>query len=443
MRASCWFSIAAAFFASLGAHATGSLTDRIWISDQPWIKAVMRASDPAGLCRDKIVDLVLDLDLYRIHAKKNEHKEAQNQLNQMQKTLHLLDDSKSICFEPVAYAYVGFSIKMLSPSGPATEHSENDTDHSAWITSAPYLSLEPIVEMLFQAKSLTLLTPKQRRALGPSWKSKILAAYDCYSSKIFIDPFLPPLDLGGTFVHEVDHLIRDKLNPWEQVGETTEALLLDEFLAALQGANSQILLNSEVRSSDGLLDTLFKKGQTPFSGSYDRSLFSKSGNFEALAGNLVGDWFAGGSFFNTFLSPTVIQGAAQNKSIYSKFDLILGEISGLYFSDHRAVPFFSELVEKIKIFKPVSLQSIAFQAMDLNTNDSSLDRLRRSLNTTSVACSDFASHAGQKDFEAYLGTRLSREAPIHPGIEGLRPGIEGLRPELIGIRPCLHLGPAF
>ena len=126
-----------------------------------------------------------------------------------------------------------------------------------------------------------------------------------------------------------------------------------------------------------------------------------------------------------------------------KFDSILGEITGLYFSDHRAVPLFSDLVEKINLFKPVSLQSIAFQAMESNTSDSSLDRLRSSLHSTSVACTDFAGHAGQKDFEAYLGTRLSREAPIHPGIEGLRPGIEGLRPDLIGIRPCLHLGPAF
>jgi len=76
-----------------------------------------------------------------------------------------------------------------------------------------------ILEHLLENNIFVYLTDEMRVALGEAWQEKIpnsseytsLGAYDCATSKIYIDPHLRPFDLLTTIYHEVDHLLRDKM----------------------------------------------------------------------------------------------------------------------------------------------------------------------------------------------------------------------------------------
>jgi hypothetical protein len=83
-----------------------------------------------------------------------------------------------------------------------------------------------------------ILTARAREAYGGIWNKKVtgkdiykvLGGYDCLSSKIYIDVSLAPYDLGATFIHEFDHLERDKLtgrNLQTQPGHAQGDLYID------------------------------------------------------------------------------------------------------------------------------------------------------------------------------------------------------------------------
>ncbi len=62
----------------------------------------------------------------------------------------------------------------------------------------------------------------------------ILGAFDCTERAIYLDPSLPPLDLAGVFLHEMDHLFRDRFFDWPKAKMSiAAAVLLGESLAAM------------------------------------------------------------------------------------------------------------------------------------------------------------------------------------------------------------------
>jgi len=104
---------------------------------------------------------------------------------------------------------------------------------SVQYTPTPYWGSIPavsayVIEQFLIKDRFEYLTDTVRGALGPDWLKKTddgleyttLGAYDCSSSKIYIDPHLRPFDLLTTLFHEVDHFLRDK-NEWIPGGEAS------------------------------------------------------------------------------------------------------------------------------------------------------------------------------------------------------------------------------
>jgi hypothetical protein len=123
---------------------------------------------------------------------------------------------------------------------------------------------KPFVANLFatlvRAGRVEFLTPGKRQQLHGQWSDKengqylAIGAYDCASSKIFVDPELRPMDLALTLTHELDHLARDKFYGLENLevlkgknnGKVDWDLynLADEASAILIGAGQQFQLQT-------------------------------------------------------------------------------------------------------------------------------------------------------------------------------------------------------
>ena len=91
-----------------------------------------------------------------------------------------------------------------------------------------------------------------------SGNRSMLGGYDCANSAIYLDPSLPPMDLGATFLHELDHLFLDKqisvqalekYYPSATKGIDWRAYVLDdELVAILHGALIQKQMSNLVRN---------------------------------------------------------------------------------------------------------------------------------------------------------------------------------------------------
>jgi hypothetical protein len=158
------------------------------------------------------------------------------------KSLRGLENTHDSCFDTVARAYLAISLHLLEPENSNVGSLLNNDR----LDGHPFpngLELTMLGAALLNHKNsegsdiVEFLTPLRRtQESSQVWNQKtqggsdflVSAGYDCAERKILIDPYLPPLNLGATFVHELDHMFRDRV----QVGETASNQIYVELLAA-------------------------------------------------------------------------------------------------------------------------------------------------------------------------------------------------------------------
>ena len=164
------------------------------------------------------------------------------------KSLRDLESAHDNCFDSVARAYLAISLHLLDPSNSNVGNLQNNDR----IDGHPFptgLELTLLGAALLNHKTsggsyvVEFLTPFRRtQESSQVWNQKtqgeseflVSAGYDCVERKILIDPYLPPLNLGATFVHELDHMFRDRV----QVDETGLNKLYVDLSAAQKALNA-------------------------------------------------------------------------------------------------------------------------------------------------------------------------------------------------------------
>ena len=154
--------------------------------------------------------------------KSGSEKQAQATLN----LLHQLEDSGNSCFDSVARTYLAATLHLLDPSNSNNGANFNNPriDGRPQASNLQLTLLGAALVNHHRADGsavIQFLTPRRRtQGMTPVWDQKtgggkdylVSAGYDCTAQGILIDPYLMPLDLGATFVHEMDHLFRDRVS---------------------------------------------------------------------------------------------------------------------------------------------------------------------------------------------------------------------------------------
>lgn len=117
---------------------------------------------------------------------------------------------KNACFKAAAFSYALNSLYWIDNTGFWAEK---------WATGQqPTRQKALLFAALINRGKAAILTPSDREALGGIWARTtkkgtptVLGAYDCGSSMVSLDILQRPLDEGATIIHELDHLMRDKL----------------------------------------------------------------------------------------------------------------------------------------------------------------------------------------------------------------------------------------
>ena len=179
------------------------------------------------------------------HPNSPRAKEAERIYSQIKSTLSTLEPGE--CFDPVARAYAVAAVTML----------ESSYDQ-ALLKLAAYFAVNfpdwnfpgPGTSGTFVPR-LQILTPSRRAkesgcrwsAPGKIYSYQYYGGYFCKSASIAIDPYLPPSNLGASFIHEIDHFLRDRLGraglSWDEVRELT---VYDEVLSSALSAFYQLRL---------------------------------------------------------------------------------------------------------------------------------------------------------------------------------------------------------
>ncbi|MBX9766929.1 MAG: hypothetical protein K2X47_06630 [Bdellovibrionales bacterium] len=145
------------------------------------------------------------------------------------------------CFDSVARAYAVGAVAML----------ESSYDQ-ALLKLASYFAYDlPGWNQGTETPRISILSSARRPKMGCGWAKpgqkyafKSFGGYFCKNSVIAIDPFLPPSNLAASFIHEIDHLLRDKYGrvgeSWDEVRELT---IYDEALSATLSSFLQLRLS--------------------------------------------------------------------------------------------------------------------------------------------------------------------------------------------------------
>lgn len=202
------------------------------------------------------------MDSFYNHKVSTKHK-----FDLIKKTLREETLAQSGCAKSVSVFYALASIELLSSGGriPLKER----TPYANYI-EPHYLD---VAHLLAKADRLIPLTSDKRRRMGGIFKREtILGGYSCKSSAVYFDPSLPPFDLGAVLVHEMSHVLRDKLGVDPRLSPTDlrDYLIKDEFLATLRAALMQLRMDQKLGESD-------YKYPHRFSFAQDRTLFSRRG----------------------------------------------------------------------------------------------------------------------------------------------------------------------
>jgi hypothetical protein len=230
------------------------------------LERMLNAPNPS--CVDQQKKVIALTVQYGRDGYNSDNSKTKKEAEAILKFLQGLESSNDPCFDSVARAYLAASVHLLNPANSSTTDVYNDYK----LNNHPYpmgLELTLLSAALLNHKNkdgsstIEFLTPLRRtQEQSKVWNQKIQggddylvsAGYDCVQRKILIDPYLPPLNLAGTFVHELDHMFRDRdqivdtINPQEKIYyELRDAQLnLNRASAIMNGDPSGAQVSSQI-----------------------------------------------------------------------------------------------------------------------------------------------------------------------------------------------------
>ncbi len=367
-------------------------------------------------CREDIAFIQKKVKLYAHFYSGSKDSRLKKTYLEISQKLKGLEGKKSPCFRPVGEAYILHSASLLQNS-----------DHS---------TVYALGVLLQWGKKIQLLTPSLRAEMGGAWadknkknKYKILGAYACSNSKIFIDPYLPPYDVGATFIHELSHLFLDKYVPSiPKDFSPSEWIAADEVIASMHSAFVQRKLGS-----DSYIVPRFAIPVMPYKAKTDLSFFNRHGDLSSLfKANQSHDYLRKRFMpYNTFLNYVINSGEAEK----ARFENIVDLISKYYFVDSSSL---FESKEKLYDLNLDTLSPLGAvlekypQVYNLKTehfNDLFYGFVNK-LENESPACNNVQIEGG------YLGAGLvaPHEESSKPSGEGTRTSGEGTRTSGEGTR---------
>lgn len=368
----------------------------------------------------------------------------------------------SDCFHDVAQRYILDSVALLEAP---------DENIYGTIGTLVFKKTNN-VQSRAKIRQFSLLTETRRKGLGCSWLApghihdfKVYGGSFCEKPQVLIDPYLPPINLAATFIHEIDHLLRDRTSvspdSWEGLRHW---VAYDEILSSIVGGYYQIRLSHDgiwVKNPNGKASS-----KKRFDLAFDNTLFRENGRLEQMYLNSKSAerknplWFLASK---GFLPCSPFAGRRTKES--EKIREIFGDLYGQYFATSKHfdpglpfLPFFPtsdwkskclELVPAMAAFSRSgpsgwSLMSRSERVMTV------FNRLERGWTGPSKSCQFFL--AAIVPFAPGLGPwgDLSGLASFFPGplkdyvgacdqgtASKFRPGNEGVRTGNEGGRPCL------
>ena len=398
-------------------------------------------SNEAFTCYDPLTEVLHDLGRYQRSSLDSE--DPSSQFEALQGAFTKIRSNNPKCLDYVFNRYVTATLMTL--------HSEANWPVLTATPDSRFSGLFGLSALLAEQKRYRILGPSDREAWGGIWNEKIsldghevyrvMGAYDCKTSLIWLDPSLRPFDFGAVALHEISHLMRDKFSLNTQV----RSEVFDELMASLDGSWAQFRLKKDLnrRSPNESIAHLgfFRSTPKVVDNTHgDLNLFSDHGPLSESWSKLIRKKeIPFGSQAIDFLPRLV---ALKN------FSGVIDVISEAYgFSSSVAHQDFDE----VSSLASSELDPLASMIKDLAVQPGKYGFL------------DFPGYH-PSGWDKYLGAGVStvpveivvalaaptvsclNENPTDPkGIEGSRPGIEGSRPGIEGSRPskpsrpCLRL----
>ena len=174
-------------------------------------------------CGDLVRQEVQLINEYGIEAAGSQRSEAKDASHR----IHVLfkqakDTPNRPCLETAFRIYAVGSVFLLDPSnynvpkvmigqGVTSTSTFSAMDGSVQVSALSNLPLTYLTAALANRNKFSFFAePVETSPVNGDKPREILGAYDCSNSTLYLDPWLPPLDLGATLLHELDHLFLDK-----------------------------------------------------------------------------------------------------------------------------------------------------------------------------------------------------------------------------------------
>jgi hypothetical protein len=345
-------------------------------------------------CDTEVVEILKNLEDYARVAEDSKSFKAKRLFKKIQSRLKKSLQSKDGCFEIMGQAYALGSLGMTS----------DPNDRSV-----------KLGYLLWSHSRLQMLTPKTREDLGPLFTTKIkkgsrsvykvYGAYDCQTNRVYLDPTHPPLDMGGIFLHELSHFVRDK-SEYDPLPGLKDSVLLDEVISATLAAFMQKKLRTGLR-----------RNRMPFKISGDLTLYRPKGDFVSLLKGLGAlsnnEWSSYEKMMGqSFLNP---QQMASSRG--------LGHVQNIYSKYFKA--YFGRALDESSWQEFLS----QFRAHDAEVRDPFVNWI-----------SDVGrgQSTDESDRQFLLKLEKTLEEPSS-SCQRLQLGSEGVRPTFQSVKPCLHI----
>ncbi|MBX9769013.1 MAG: hypothetical protein K2X47_17190 [Bdellovibrionales bacterium] len=445
-------------FQSQGLLAAQGPTEVVWtaVASQSFtlenIDEIPLALQIPGQClyasRD-LVHLVRDYHKEAVRSDAADSVYAKNAKTIDQKIQSVLAGSGS-CFDSLSRAYAAASVAFIEP------------------ISSPLLRLA-VTYLNPKFERIDFLTLQKRNEMGCLWTKpgklhthQIYGAYMCRQRKILVDPTLPPINLGASVIHELDHLLRDAKSPLLDVDKLLrDWITYDEVMASALAAFLQARLdfsipilrqaNFRVFQSDIPLSNRKNFG---YRLSFDKTLYAHEGPIKKIAEAYLRSRILDPYDFMMLsgLLPCSFRHASGSPNIDRLWlDVFNGVYKG-YFSGSRDLGTSSQFLP----FDPSSNYQTKTQClnvapilglyhsqdlpgfMSLSADDLFFSTLRETetqLQSATFSCLMFERSA--KSLESGIGDYAGVcKDPIRTGNEGVRTGNEGVRTTDSSARIC-------
>lgn len=257
---------------------------------------LLRESQSLIDCREELQDISLAVE--RFYSTLNNTQKSENEKNRsyLKTRLESLINSKNKCAEAASLTYL---VSLIQ----GTELTNREGNHR----------LQLLAVLLLQKKKLHFITSNQRQELAHKYNNSIwtkqrgdaytmYGAYDCNGSNIYIDIGLSPFDVIATFVHELDHLFRDRLD------DVKDEPLAEELTAAIRAAHFELNMARIKGSQTANLYGLSLSGPTLDLRYLDQmTLIKKNGSFFKSWQSFISDKMRLSLKENSFLEITFLE----------------------------------------------------------------------------------------------------------------------------------------